>query len=131
VAVAIVTSAKGVLVGRRHGGVPLWVFPGGKIKPGETPEAAAVRETREEAGLWVRVAGILGSRVHPATGVLILYVAAVPADEADRVAAGDGEVAEVRWVSLAEAAGLMSDMAGPVRRHLRRTLRSQASGSPG
>jgi 8-oxo-dGTP pyrophosphatase MutT (NUDIX family) len=32
----------------------LWVFPGGGIKSGETPEKAAVRETREETGVKCR-----------------------------------------------------------------------------
>lgn len=31
-----------------------WCFPGGGIKPGETPEKAAVRETREETGCKCR-----------------------------------------------------------------------------
>lgn len=81
-----------------------------------------MRETREETGLRVRAARIIGSRVHPATGVLILYVAAVPAGGANRVAARARELAEVRWVSLAEAAELMADMARPVREHLRQML---------
>lgn len=31
----------------------LWEFPGGKIEPGEAPEACVVREVREEIGIEV------------------------------------------------------------------------------
>ena len=67
VAVAVVTSARGVLAGRRVDGRPPWTFPGGKLEPGETPAAAAIREVREETGLVVTVRELLGERVHPLT----------------------------------------------------------------
>jgi 8-oxo-dGTP diphosphatase len=56
IAIAVVEWEGRFLVGQRPDGVPLaglWEFPGGKIEPGETPEAAAVRECREETGLIV------------------------------------------------------------------------------
>lgn len=45
-----------VLIAQRRAGVHMggrWEFPGGKINPGETASAAAVRETAEETGIDV------------------------------------------------------------------------------
>lgn len=56
IAIAVVEHEGAFLIGQRPLGVPLaglWEFPGGKIEPGETPAAAAIRECREETGLVV------------------------------------------------------------------------------
>jgi 8-oxo-dGTP pyrophosphatase MutT (NUDIX family) len=37
-----------------------WIFPKGHIEKGETPEAAALRETREEAGVAGKLIGPAG-----------------------------------------------------------------------
>lgn len=54
VAVALIDGDGRVLVQRRPPGktmAGLWEFPGGKVEPGETPEAALVRELAEELGI--------------------------------------------------------------------------------
>lgn len=53
-AAALVDGDGRVLIARRPEGRPmagLWEFPGGKVGPGETPEAALIRELGEELGI--------------------------------------------------------------------------------
>ena len=56
VAAALVDRDGRVLVQQRPPGTPmagLWEFPGGKLEPGETPEAALIRELAEELAIEV------------------------------------------------------------------------------
>jgi 8-oxo-dGTP diphosphatase len=53
-AVALIDPDGRVLLAQRPPGKSmegLWEFPGGKIEPGETPEAALIRELHEELGI--------------------------------------------------------------------------------
>jgi len=58
-ACALVDGDGRVLIAQRPEGKPmagLWEFPGGKIEPGETPEATLIRELKEEIGIDVQAA---------------------------------------------------------------------------
>lgn len=64
---AIIVRADLILLAQRPpdkklGG--LWEFPGGKVEPGESAEAALHRELREELGCTVRITQTLAPFVH-------------------------------------------------------------------
>jgi 8-oxo-dGTP diphosphatase len=59
VACALIDADNRVLVTQRPEGkalAGLWEFPGGKLEPGERPEAALIRELEEELGIAVKEA---------------------------------------------------------------------------
>ncbi|RYX87339.1 MAG: (deoxy)nucleoside triphosphate pyrophosphohydrolase [Bradyrhizobiaceae bacterium] len=59
VAAALIDADGRVLIAQRPEGktlAGLWEFPGGKLEPGERPEAALIRELHEELGITVQEA---------------------------------------------------------------------------
>lgn len=121
---AIVTSDLGVLVGKRNDGKPPWTFIAGENEPLESPADTIVREVKEETGMEVKAGAILGERVHPKTGRHMVYVAATPTRGTEVFVGDEEELAEVRWVSLAELDSLMGagNVFAPVHDHLTETI---------
>jgi 8-oxo-dGTP pyrophosphatase MutT (NUDIX family) len=128
VMVAIITSRLGVLAGKRNDGKPPWTFPAGENELHESPADTIIRETKEETGLLIKAGTTIGERVHPRTSRHMVYVAATPAGRNRNVWVGDpDELAEVRWLTLAEVDELMPDVFPAVRKHLDRVLRTTES----
>jgi 8-oxo-dGTP diphosphatase len=102
IAIAVVEWEGRFLVGQRPAGVPLaglWEFPGGKIEPGETPEAAAVRECREETGLIAIPLFLYPQHVqqYDHDRLLLSFVACRPA-----AGAAEQPQSPFRWIERAE-----------------------------
>src|SRR3954469_371324 len=101
VVAALCTDAHGrILLSQRRADQPmplLWELPGGKVEPGEAPEAALVREVREELGVGATILGIdeVVSHQYPEFDLLMLvYRCALDGEPVAR------EVAAVRLVPL-------------------------------
>lgn len=66
--VAAVIMRDGLVLCARRGpqqSLPgMWEFPGGKVEAGEPPEAALVREIREELGCEISVGKLINTHAH-------------------------------------------------------------------
>jgi ADP-ribose pyrophosphatase YjhB (NUDIX family) len=106
----------GRLLLARHGDLGLWAAPGGGIDPDERPEAAVVRELREELGIRIQVRGLIGvyggpefrtlyPNGHQVGYVIAAYGCALAPGSGAPEPDGD-EINDFRWVSEREVASL-------------------------
>jgi ADP-ribose pyrophosphatase YjhB (NUDIX family) len=107
---AVVFDPEGRVLLVRRGTPPLhgtWTLPGGRLLPGESPEAAVVREVLEETGLTVR-AGPLVERVilrEEGYAYAIDDYLCTPLSAPSAIRAGD-DALEVRWAASTDLEAL-------------------------
>lgn len=91
----------------RNGVVRRFSCLAGYVEPGESAEAAVVREVREEVGIDVHRVDYVGSQAWPYPGSLMLgYVA--DADPSQPLRPDPEEIAEARWFSRAEITAVLA-----------------------
>jgi 8-oxo-dGTP diphosphatase len=103
VTAAILIENGRVLIARRRSGDPqagLWEYPGGKVRPGESPAQCLQREVREELGIDIVVGELFGQSVYAYADKTIRL-------SAYRVRARGGtpsahEHDELAWVAIAD-----------------------------
>src|SRR5262249_15640829 len=85
-----------------------WTFPKGKLEPGETHEACALREVEEETALRCVLGQELATTSHRDHKGRLKIVRYWVMDPNGGVAEPRNEVDAVRWVSVEEAAQLLT-----------------------
>ncbi len=110
VAGCLVVAERRILLLRRGNppAIGKWTFPGGYIDLGETPAAAAIRETAEEVGLNVAIDRVHGVYADPARpdAMVVVYLAAAgpgarPSLSAEALEVGFFGADEIPWDDLA------------------------------
>lgn len=96
VAVALVPHRDGLVLVKRkvEPKVGMWAMPAGYLETGEGPEAAAVREAKEEAGIDIEIERHLVNLPLPAVNQVLMVFLAKPIDQTP-MPGSDAEKAEV------------------------------------
>jgi len=109
VAAALIGESGRILLQQRAPGrsmAGLWEFPGGKVEPEETAEAALVREIAEELGVTLDEKALIpacfaSADVSGRRMILLLYIC-----RSWRGQPAPLDAAALRWVTLDEMSGL-------------------------
>jgi ADP-ribose pyrophosphatase YjhB (NUDIX family) len=102
---AVIKDGAGRLLLIRRGHEPgkgLWSIPGGRIEPGESDEAALVREVREETGLVVTAGRLIGGVRRPAGDGAVLDIRDYAAEVTGGTLVAGDDADDAVWASAAD-----------------------------
>jgi len=106
VTAAILIEDGRVLIARRRPGVSqagFWEFPGGKVRPGESPEQCLEREIHEELGIRIAVGEFFGESIYAYEDKTVRLLAYRVRTAAGTMSANDH--AELAWVHPEDLGG--------------------------
>ena len=106
---AVIKDDQGRLLLIKRGHAPaagLWSLPGGRIEPGETDAEALVREMREETGLVIDPAQLIGTVRRPARDGVVFDIRDYAATVTGGTLCPGDDAADARWVDARELQSL-------------------------
>ena len=97
-----------------------WTLPGGRVEAGESPEAAVVRELREETAIEARVVALLGVVTIARDDVVYSIHEFLMAPQGDGPPRAGDDAADARWATREDldALGVRSDAIAVIDRAL-------------
>jgi len=113
VALVFIRQGETILLVRQNYGKQYWSLPGGVMEPGESIDQTAIRETKEETGLDIRLKRVVGLYSKPDEGALA--VAFEGEITGGSLKQATDEVSEIRYFPF-------DRLPEPVRGHLRERI---------
>jgi ADP-ribose pyrophosphatase YjhB (NUDIX family) len=96
----IIETSGGIVLIKRKNPPYGWAIPGGFVDYGESVEQAAVREAKEETGLDIKLAGLLGVYSDPARDPRFHTISTVFIAKAEGLPVGQDDAAEAQIFTL-------------------------------
>lgn len=93
----------------RDGSILSWVFPGGRLRLGESREESVRRGVLTETGYDIKPVGQISLRVHPQFFAIVVYhLCHLNSEKPVSKPSQSQEIAEIRWVKREDIPNLIT-----------------------